>query len=59
MSRYLSKHKWWNSFREKISQNVDIPSTGINQKYNEVVVANHCFTSLFGTNGLSSDIVIR
>ena len=31
MSRYLSKHKWWNSFREKISRNVDIPSTGINQ----------------------------
>ena len=24
-----------------------------------VVVVNHCFTSLFGTNGLSSDIVIR
>ena len=31
MSRYLSKHKWWSSFREKISRNVDIPSTGINQ----------------------------
>ena len=25
----------------------------------KVVVANHCFTSLFGTNGLLSDIVIR
>ena len=25
----------------------------------EVVVVNHCFTSLFGTNGLLSDIVIR
>ena len=24
-----------------------------------VVVVNHCFTSLFGTNGLLSDIVIR
>ena len=24
-----------------------------------VVVVNHCFTSLFGTNGLSSDIAIR
>ena len=24
-----------------------------------VVVVNHCFTSLFGTNGLISDIVIR
>ena len=23
------------------------------------VVVNHCFTSLFGTNGLLSDIVIR
>ena len=23
-----------------------------------VVVVNHCFTSLFGTNGLLSDIVI-
>ena len=25
----------------------------------EVVVVNHCFTSLFGTNGILSDIVIR
>ena len=24
-----------------------------------VVVVNHCFTSLFGTKGLLSDIVIR
>ena len=24
-----------------------------------VVVVNHCFTSLFGTNGLLSDIVFR
>ena len=25
----------------------------------EVVVVNHCFTSLFGTKGLLSDIIIR
>ena len=25
----------------------------------KVVVVNHCFTSLFGTKGLLSDIVIR
>ena len=25
----------------------------------QVVVVNHCFTSLFGTKGLLSDIVIR
>ena len=24
-----------------------------------VVVVNHCFTSLFGTKGLLSDIIIR
>ena len=27
--------------------------------YYVVVVVNHCFTSLFGTNGFSSDSVIR
>ena len=27
--------------------------------YGVVVVVNHCFTSLFGTNGLLSDIVIQ
>ena len=25
----------------------------------QVVVVNHCFTSLLGTNGILSDIVIR
>ena len=30
----------------------------LNNLCSTVVVVNHCFTSLFGTNGLLSDIVI-
>ena len=31
----------------------------IESPFKIVVVVNYCFTSLFGTNGLLSDIVVR
>ena len=34
-------------------------TTNVLQQYCVVVVVNHCFTSLFGTKGLLSDIIIR
>ena len=34
-------------------------NSGYCQILHQVVVVNNCFTSLFGTNGLLSDIVIR
>ena len=37
----------------------DEESSGIPYIVQVVVVVNHCFTSLFGTKGLLSDIIIR
>ena len=34
-------------------------NTLVESPFKIVVVVNYCFTSLFGTNGLLSDIVVR
>ena len=46
---------------ESVSQSVSQSgSQAVSQSVRDCkVVVNHCFTSLFGTNGLLSDIVIR
>ena len=48
----LFRRPFYNCFPQKGNQFID--------RHNQIeVVVNHCFTSLLGTNGLLSDIVIR
>ena len=49
--------KYLGTVAKRQKENYDVKATTI--KYQVVVVVNHCFTSLFGTKGLLSDIIIR
>ena len=52
--------KNWVMMNLFVLPNIDfVTNAGAEVTVNLVVVVNHCFTSLFGTKGLLSDIIIR